>query len=54
LNFSGLTESYKADSFLEKINLGVGAYRTDEGQPLVLKSVAEAEQRIMTRKLDKE
>lgn len=24
----GITEAYKADSFPEKINLGVGAYRT--------------------------
>ena len=25
--FTGITEAFKADSFPEKINLGVGAYR---------------------------
>ena len=28
LHTSGITEAFKADSFGEKINLGVGAYRT--------------------------
>jgi aspartate aminotransferase, mitochondrial len=50
----GLTEAFKADNFPQKINLGVGAYRTDDGKPLVLSSIAEAERRIMTKKLDKE
>uniref|UniRef100_H2YRC9 Aspartate aminotransferase n=1 Tax=Ciona savignyi TaxID=51511 RepID=H2YRC9_CIOSA len=31
-----LTADYKADPSDKKINLGVGAYRTDEGQPWVL------------------
>eukprot|EP01039_Chlorochromonas_danica_P004361 gene4360-4782_t len=50
----GLTESFKADTFPQKINLGVGAYRTDEGKPWVLPSVEEAERRIFAKKLDKE
>jgi len=38
----------------KKINLGVGAYRTDKGQPFVLPSVKEAENRLMSRNLDHE
>ncbi|KZZ91855.1 Aspartate/other aminotransferase [Ascosphaera apis ARSEF 7405] len=50
----GITEAFKADSFPEKINLGVGAYRDDAGKPYVLPSVREAESRIVDTKLDKE
>lgn len=35
----GITEAFKADGFPRKINLGVGAYRDDQGKPFVLKSV---------------
>ena len=31
-----LTAAYKADTFKEKVNLGVGAYRDNEGKPYVL------------------
>ncbi|KAG0007527.1 Aspartate aminotransferase, cytoplasmic, partial [Entomortierella chlamydospora] len=31
-----LTADYKADTFADKVNLGVGAYRTEEGKPWVL------------------
>ena len=31
-----LTAAYKADPSPDKINLGVGAYRTDEGRPWIL------------------
>lgn len=50
----GLTEAFKADNFAQKVNLGVGAYRSDEGLPQVLPSVRTAEQRIMEKKMDKE
>ncbi|KAG9736615.1 hypothetical protein KCU59_g9852, partial [Aureobasidium melanogenum] len=50
----GITEAYKADSHPEKINLGVGAYRDDQGKPYVLPSVKEAEQRVVKKNLDKE
>ncbi|KAK9385457.1 pyridoxal phosphate-dependent transferase [Lipomyces mesembrius] len=50
----GITEAYKADKFDGKINLGVGAYRDDAGQPYVLPSVQEAELRLLTQLLDKE
>ena len=36
------------------VNLGVGAYRTDEGKPFVLESVKKAEQLIAKENLDKE
>lgn len=31
-----LTASYKKDEFKDKVNLGVGAYRDDDGKPYVL------------------
>ena len=36
------------------VNLGVGAYRSDEGKPFVLESVKKAEQAIAKENLDKE
>eukprot|EP01040_Poterioochromonas_malhamensis_P006542 gene6542-7043_t len=50
----GLTEAFKADKYEKKINLGVGAYRDDQGRPYVLPSVKAAEDRILARNLDKE
>lgn len=35
----GITEAYKADPAKEKINLGVGAYRDEQGHPYVLECV---------------
>ena len=35
----GVTEAFKKDSNPKKINLGVGAYRDDNGKPFVLPSV---------------
>ncbi|KAL7752265.1 ribosomal RNA processing protein [Sorochytrium milnesiophthora] len=42
-----LTASYKADTNASKVNVGVGAYRTDEGKPWVLPVVRKAEDIIM-------
>lgn len=50
----GITEAFKASKDPRKINLGVGAYRDDQGKPYVLPSVLEAEKAIMDRKMDKE
>ncbi|EXJ61155.1 aspartate aminotransferase [Cladophialophora psammophila CBS 110553] len=50
----GITEAFKKDSFPEKINLGVGAYRDDKGKPYVLPSVRTAEQKVVSSSLDKE
>ncbi|XP_059508959.1 aspartate aminotransferase, cytoplasmic [Stegostoma tigrinum] len=41
-----LTADFKADTHPKKVNLGVGAYRTDEGQPWVLPVVKKVEQEI--------
>jgi aspartate/tyrosine/aromatic aminotransferase len=38
--------AFKKDSDSRKLNLGVGAYRTAEGKPLVLNVVRTAEKRI--------
>lgn len=35
----GITEAFKKDSSPTKINLGVGAYRDDNGKPFVLECV---------------
>lgn len=50
----GVTEAYKRDTNPKKINLGVGAYRDDNGKPYVLPSVLKAEERLSAKKLDKE
>jgi len=50
----GVTEAFKRDPSSTKMNLGVGAYRDDAGQPFVLPSVLKAEQNIMDKKLNKE
>ncbi|EGD90926.1 hypothetical protein H112_01509 [Trichophyton rubrum D6] len=50
----GITEAFKADSFKDKINLGVGAYRDDKGKPYVLPSVKAAESKVVSSSLDKE
>jgi len=40
---------WKNDSHPEKINLGVGAYRDNDGKPVVLEVIREAERRILGR-----
>lgn len=50
----GITEAYKRDTNSKKVNLGVGAYRNDQGKPHVLPSVIKAEERLNELNLDKE
>ncbi|OJD31837.1 aspartate aminotransferase [Diplodia corticola] len=50
----GITEAFKADKNPNKINLGVGAYRDDQGKPYVLPSVKLAEKKVVDSNLDKE
>jgi aspartate aminotransferase, mitochondrial len=38
-DLAGVTEAFKADKDPRKINLGVGAYRDENGKPYVLPSV---------------
>ena len=46
----GLNDAFKADTNSKKVNVGVGAYRDDDGKPWVLPSVKEAEKRYMVRR----
>ncbi|MQL90782.1 hypothetical protein Taro_023387 [Colocasia esculenta] len=43
----GVTVAYNKDPSPVKVNLGVGAYRTEEGKPLVLNVVRRAEQLLV-------
>ncbi|XP_060188892.1 aspartate aminotransferase, mitochondrial [Lycium barbarum] len=42
----GVTEAFLADPSPDKVNVGVGAYRDNNGKPVVLECVREAERRI--------
>ncbi|XP_022082242.1 aspartate aminotransferase, mitochondrial-like isoform X2 [Acanthaster planci] len=50
----GVTEAFKRDSNPNKMNLGVGAYRDDEGKPFVLPTVRKAEAKIAASNMDHE
>ncbi|KAL9651229.1 hypothetical protein ABK040_006230 [Willaertia magna] len=50
----GLSEAFREDTSSNKVNLGVGAYRTEEGKPLVLKVVQKVEQMLLEKHLNKE
>jgi len=50
----GITEAFKADADPNKLNLGVGAYRTEELQPYVLNVVRTAEERMLQANENKE
>ncbi|CAN6880705.1 unnamed protein product, partial [Brassica oleracea] len=50
----GVSEAFKADTNELKLNLGVGAYRTEELQPYVLNVVKKAENLMLERGDNKE
>ena len=50
----GLNEAFAKDTDKRKVNLGVGAYRDNNGQPLVLSSVRQAEEAVVAAKMNKE
>ncbi len=50
----GLPIAFAADPRPNKINLGIGTYRTAEGIPLVLSSVRKAENQLLQKHLNKE
>ncbi|GAB5368412.1 hypothetical protein AAMO2058_001317200 [Amorphochlora amoebiformis] len=50
----GVTEAYQADTNPTKLNLGVGAYRDDNGKPWTLPCVQEASERIVKANLPHE
>ncbi|KAA1139024.1 aspartate transaminase aat1 [Puccinia graminis f. sp. tritici] len=49
-----VAEAFKASTSPLKMNLGVGAYRDEDGKPFVLPSVRQAEAAIVAAKYDKE
>jgi len=50
----GVSEAFAADTSPKKLNLGVGAYRDDDGKPVVLGSVKEASKRIFEQNMNNE
>ncbi|KAF8912714.1 aspartate aminotransferase [Gymnopilus junonius] len=50
----GVSEAFKADKDPRKINLGVGAYRDEQGKPYILPSVKMAEELVRASNPDKE
>ena len=50
----GVSEAFKRCQDPNKMNLGVGAYRDDQGKPFVLPSVREAEKQILEAQMDHE
>lgn len=49
----GLTEAFKSDSNPQKVNLGVGVYKDDQGKTPILPSVKAAENLILERENSK-
>merc|ERR1712195_445460 len=43
----GMSQRFQADSDPRKVNVSIGAYRTDEGKPLVLNCVKKAEKLML-------
>eukprot|EP00667_Euglena_gracilis_P013523 EG_transcript_13959 len=50
----GLSQAFQADTHPSKVNLGVGAYRDDNGKPYVLQCVRSAEAAISAKNMDME
>jgi aspartate aminotransferase, mitochondrial len=50
----GVTDAFRKDTNPKKVNLGVGAYRDDNGKPYVLECVKKAEAILATENHDKE
>jgi phosphatidylglycerophosphate synthase len=48
----GVTEAFKKDTNLKKINLGVGAYRDDKVKPYILPCVKDAEKKVTAANFD--
>lgn len=50
----GLNEEFLKNTSVNKVNLGVGAYRNEDGKPYVLKAVRDAKARLESKNLDHE
>lgn len=48
----GLNTLFKNDKDPRKVNLGVGAYRDENGKPWILPSVREASKRVLEKYQD--
>ena len=46
----GVNQAYLADTDARKVNLGVGAYRDDNGKPYIFNVVKKVEQQIINDK----
>lgn len=47
----GVTEAFRRDTNPKKMNLGVGAYRDDQGKPFVLSCVRKVQQSMHPKTL---
>ncbi|CAN3356623.1 aspartate aminotransferase, mitochondrial [Diutina catenulata] len=50
----GITEAFKMDTNTSKINLGVGAYRDNDGKPIIFPAVKKAEGVLLKKEVEKE
>lgn len=50
----GLNAAFKADPRKEKVNLGVGVYRTADLKPFILTTIKEAERRLLSTEVSKD
>ncbi|ODV78064.1 PLP-dependent transferase [Suhomyces tanzawaensis NRRL Y-17324] len=50
----GISEAYVKDTNTKKINLGVGAYRDNDGKPIIFPSVKKAEEILLAKEVEKE
>ena len=50
----GLNEMFNQDNHSLKVNLGVGAYRDENGNPLILNSVSQAKKLLESKSLNHE
>ena len=46
----GITVAFNKDADPRKINLGVGAYRGDDGKPFILEAVREVQEQLTGRR----
>src|ERR1700677_3990263 len=49
----GLMAAFRADTDPHKVDLGVGVYRNDQGDTLILQAVRKAEQAVLARQTTK-
>lgn len=50
----GITDNFKKDPNPQKVSLGVGAYRDDNGKPWILSCVRKAEEQMLQKNIDHE